>query len=96
MMTRVKKMMVKVLLVVLFVGAFSVASYYDTHTVKECTVVNTEKDIVTVVDEAGHEWQYQGVAKVGETAKITFYNNHTTGTIADDEITKVKMTKVFE
>jgi hypothetical protein len=64
--------------------------------VKECTVVSTDKDIVTVVDKAGHEWQYQGVAKVGETAKITFYNNHTTGTIADDEITRVKMTKVFE
>lgn len=70
-------------------------SYVETHyTRKDCVVVETQGQLVYVVDTIGYEWCYEAeddVPAVGTVVDVHMYTAHTDSYIYDDEIVDVKV-----
>ncbi len=86
-------MMKKMLLVVVVLCMLCVCGYVDTHyTRKDCVVVGTEGQCVTVEDGQGHLWCYEveGEAPAcGTVVDVHMYNNNTHNNIYDDEVVAI-------
>lgn len=72
-----------------------VCSYVEHHyTRKDCVVVETEGQLVTVEDTVGYTWCYEveGEApSVGTVVDVHMFTNLTDNTIYDDEIVGVRV-----
>jgi hypothetical protein len=79
--------------VVIFIILFSSCSYIEHHyTRKDCVVVETEGQLVTVEDVVGHAWCYEvegDVPSVGTVVDLHMFTNLTDSYIYDDEIVRV-------
>ena len=85
----VKGVVVVVLLLCMWVACCYVECHY---TRKDCTVVEVEQRLVTVVDKTGNEWCYEvegDAPSVGTRIDVHMYTAHTDGYIYDDEIVGV-------
>ena len=87
------KRVLTVVMVVVMVGLFCFASWYETHyTRQDCTVVEYTEDLVTVVDKCGYLWDFRAEGlEIGDVVDLKMYTNHTDNTIFDDEITDYKL-----
>ncbi len=81
-----------VTMLVVFLVMFVSVSWIDTHyTRHDCEVIRCVKDVVTVEDNCGYQWQFIGGGyNVGDTVSLKMYTNHTHNYIFDDEIIEVK------
>lgn len=70
-------------------------SYVETHyTRKDCVVVETQGQLVYVVDTVGYEWCYEAegdVPTVGTVVDVHMHTAHTDSYIYDDEIVGVRV-----
>ena len=68
-------------------------SYVETHyTRKDCVVVETQGQLVYVVDTVGYEWCYVAegdVPTVGTVVHLHMHTNHTVEYVYDDEVVGV-------
>ena len=60
-------------------------SYESTYT-RQAIITNSENGIVTVQDNCGYIWEYNGSATVGDSITLVMYDNHTSN--IDDDIIK--------
>ena len=85
--------MKRVVIVVVLLCMLCACGYVETHyTRKDCVVVETQGQLVYVVDTVGYEWCYEvegDVPAVGTVVDVRMYNNHTDTYIYDDEIVSV-------
>lgn len=94
---RVTDVVVGMLIVVVMIGMMCACSYVESHyTRKDCVVVEVEQRLVTVEDQAGHQWcyymdseDYVDVPCVGTVVDLHMFTNLTDGYIYDDEIVRV-------
>ena len=107
-MTKVDKRRVKrqrakairtVVLIIIIITSYCIASHYDTHYTNNATITRVEHydDINTVfaLDEVGHVWEFKANnAYCGQSVELKMYNNHTT-TVEDDEVVGVKAVAVI-
>ena len=92
---RLTEMLSMLMVVVFFVGALCACSYVETHyTRKDCVVVETEGQLVTVEDRAGYVWCYEvedTAPSVGTVVDLHMYTNNTDSYIYDDEVVSVSV-----
>ena len=77
--------------------AFGLVGHIETHyTRKDCTVVEVEQRLITVVDKCGYEWcyymdseDYADVPSIGTKVDLKMFTAYTDNTIEDDEIVKI-------
>lgn len=81
----IKKILV-VLSIILLLGIIGKAE--STYT-REAIVTNSNSGIVTVEDNCGYIWEYEGSATVGECVTLIMSDNHTSK-ITDDIVEGVK------
>lgn len=87
----VDKIVTFVIALVAFCGVLVFSAYIETHYNRECVVVNVSNDVITLKDECGYLWEYQGTGcKAGDKVIAKMYNNHTDSNVFDDVITDVK------
>ena len=79
--------------IVIFIVILGACGYVESHyTRKDCTVVSTEGQLVTVEDKQGHVWCYEiedNAPCVGTKVDLHMYTNHTDSYIYDDEVVGV-------
>lgn len=92
---KIRETIAMVLIVVVFMGMLGVCGYVETHyTRKDCVVVETEGQLVTVEDKVGYVWCYEAegdVPTVGTVVDVHMYTAHTDSYIYDDEIVGVSV-----
>jgi hypothetical protein len=85
-----KKVLVGMLLLGLFLGATYVAHNY---TRKDCEVVMVENGVVRFEDNCGFYWDWEieenEYFEVGDFVDLKMHDNCTGGNVEDDTITKV-------
>ena len=89
----VKKILLTVLILSLFIGTFLACSYYEHNYKKDGTVsviYHTEHRMM-IEDSQGNEWytEYDDVSSVGDKVIITIFDNCTDTNINDDVVRKV-------
>ena len=81
--------------ILIMVSIFCACSYAETHyTRKDCVVVETQGQLVCVVDTVGYEWCYEAegdVPTVGTVVDVRMHTAHTDNYIYDDEIVNVRV-----
>jgi hypothetical protein len=84
-------MMKKILIAVLLLAGFGVASYYEhNYTRKDCEVIEASAGGAILVDACGFTWAVEGEGyEVGQIADLKMHNSYTSGCIDDDVIKKV-------
>ena len=84
-----------VIVAVLMLCAWVACCYVECHyTRKDCVVVETQGQLVHVVDTVGYEWCYEAeddVPTVGTVVDVHMYTAHTDSYIYDDEIVDVRV-----
>ena len=90
---RVRETVKVVVTVVVLMAMLCMCSYVEHHyTRKDCVVVETVGQLVTVEDTVGHVWCYEvedNVPVVGTVVDLHMYTSLTDGYIYDDEIVGV-------
>lgn len=82
--------MKKIIIVIILLGLFCWASYYEHNYTREVEVINVHGCDITVADNHGHEWVFFGAGyEVGDIITIKMNTNGTTNTVYDDEIVEV-------
>ena len=56
---------------------------------RQAIITNSENGIVTVQDNCGYIWQYNGSATIGDSVILVMYDNHTSK-ITDDIVKGIK------
>ena len=81
----------KILVLVLFIGAFYGISYYQhNYTRENCKVVQSYNGIATIEDCTGNYWEYEdNNLQVGDCVDLKMFDNLSDTNIEDDIITKV-------
>lgn len=90
---RIKTFVEHVFVTVMIIVIFCVCSWYETHYTKLATVTTTYKNVVTVKDEFGDEWEFEDNErhyKKDDIVKMTMNSMGTIDNIYDDEIEGVK------
>lgn len=75
-----KKTITTIIMVVMFIAGYTVASYIDTHYTKEATItyINHQTEECTALDEQGHLWTFKANnLNCGQEVKLIMNNNHT-------------------
>ena len=68
--------------------------YIETHYTRQATVIEVNGDVITVEDNCGYLWDFEGDGfTVGDNVSIKMYNNTTDNIIKDDEIINVTINK---
>ena len=92
---RVAETVKSVVVVIVVLCMLCACSYVETHyTRKDCVVVETQGQLVYVVDTVGYEWCYEvegNVPTVGTVVDVYMYTAHTDSYIYDDEIVDVRV-----
>ena len=94
----VKKYIGDILFSLMFWGAFiilvSFCGYIETHYTRQATVIEVNGDVITVEDNCGYIWDFEGDGfTVGDNVSMKMYNNTTDNIIKDDEIINVTINK---
>ena len=81
-----------VLVIMLLVGMFCGASYYEHNYIrKDCVVVEASPTGAIFEDKCGFTWYVDCEGyEVGDKADLKMYNNHTDNCIDDDEVRGLK------
>ena len=81
-----------VLVIMLLVGMFCGASYYEhNYTRQDCVVVEANPTGAIFEDKCGFTWYVECEGyEVGDKADLKMYNNHTDNCIDDDEVRGLK------
>ena len=81
-----------VLVIMLLVGMFCGASYYEhNYTREDCVVVEASPTGAIFEDKCGFTWYVDCEGyEVGDKADLKMYNNHTDNCIDDDEVRGLK------
>ena len=68
--------------------------YIETHYTRQATVIEVNGDVITVEDNCGYLWDFEGDCfTVGDNVSMKMYNNATDNIIKDDEIINVTINK---
>lgn len=83
-----------VIITMLLLCMWIACCYVECHyTRKGCTVIETQGQLVCIVDTVGHEWCYEAegdVPTVGTVVDVHMHTAHTDSYIYDDEIVDVR------
>lgn len=81
-----------IIIIVVMITMYLLASYIDTHYTREATIIHTVNNYYAVaVDDCGNEWKFcADNVHVGQTIDMKMYTNHT-NTIYDDEVVDIKI-----
>jgi hypothetical protein len=90
-MNKTVKKIAIISLTVLAIITLKYATYYSTHyTLKDCKVVETSGDEITVEDTKGELWCFYGDNfSIGDTLDVIMDNNNTMGVYTDDKVEKI-------
>ena len=75
-----KKTITTIMMIIMFLVGYTVASYTDTHYTKEATItyINHQTDECVALDEQGYFWEFKANnLKCGQEVKLIMNNNHT-------------------
>ena len=87
----INKLVTFVLALVAFCAVLAFSAYVETHYTRECTVIDVSNDVITLKDECGYLWEYEGTGcEAGDKVIVKMYNNHTDSNVFDDVIIDVK------
>lgn len=86
-----KKKIISFISLFIVILCFYFCSFVETHYTREGIVVENNDNLITVKDECGYLWDFEGNDfKVNERVKLTMDTNHTDSNIFDDKIIHVK------
>ena len=88
-----KKTITTIMMIIMFLVGYTVASYYDTHYTKEATItyINHQTNKCVALDEQGHLWEFKANnLNCGQEVKLIMNNNHTIDN-HDDIVENVKV-----
>ena len=75
-----KKTITTIIMIIMFLVGYTVASYIDTHYSKEVTItyINHQTNECVALDEQGHLWEFKANnIECGQEVKLIMHNNHT-------------------
>lgn len=82
-----------IVIIVVLMSMWIMCCYVECHyTRKDCKVIETQGQMVTVEDKIGYTWCYEAegdVPSVGAMVDVYMYTAHTDSYIYDDEIIRV-------
>ena len=90
---KIKNFVKNTFVVITIIGVFCGCSWYETHYTKIATVKTTYKNVVTVKDEFGDEWEFEDDKRQyrkDDVVKMTMNSMGTFDNFYDDEIERVK------
>ena len=89
-----KKKIISFVSLFIVIFCFYFCSSVETHYTREGIVVENNNNLITVKDDCGHLWDFEGNDfKVNERVELTMDTNHTDSNIFDDKIIHVKEIK---
>lgn len=81
---KIKVITIVLIGIILFIFILGKVGYMEDHYTKEGTVTNIQNGIVTVKDNQGYFWEFEGSNfKIGDKVELLMSANHT-GTFEDD------------
>ena len=90
-MKNMNKFVTFIIALVAFCAVFAFSAYVETHYTRKCTVINVSNEVITLKDECGYLWEYEGIGyKAGDKVIAKMYTNHTDSNVFDDVIIDVK------
>ena len=91
-MQKRRKTVKNIILIMIVIIIFCLCSWYETHYIREATVIDVTDNIITVVDKYDHTWSFEGDGfNVDDKVKLIIDTMHTDSNISDDEIEDVKI-----
>jgi hypothetical protein len=87
-----KKTIISIMMIVMFLIGYGVASYYDTHYTKDATItyINHMTEECIALDEQGYLWEFKANnLDCGQKVRLIMNNNHTIDN-HDDIVENVK------
>ena len=80
------------LTIILALGLFIMAcNFENNYTRKDCKVVEINGNIITVEDNCGYLWDFEGEGyELGQKVDLKMHTTHTINTIIDDYIKSVE------
>ena len=98
---RVKRQRAKairtVVLIIIIIASYCIASCYDTHYTNNAEITRVEYNTNTVfaLDEQGHVWEFKADnLACGQMVELKMFNNHTIA-VEDDEVVGAKAVAVI-
>jgi hypothetical protein len=89
---RAKEIIKNVIIIIAIVIIFCWCSWDESHYTREATVIGIIGNTVTVMDECGYTWAFEGNDfNVNDKVKLMMSTMHTDSNIFDDKIEDVKM-----
>lgn len=89
---KVRKTVKNITLMITVVVVFCWYSLYETHYIREATVIDVTDNIITVIDRCNYTWSFEGDGfNVDDEVRLIMNTMHTDSNIFDDEIKDVKM-----
>ena len=88
-----KKTITTIIMVIMFIAGYAVASYIDTHYTKDATItyINHQTKECTALDKQGYLWTFKtNNLNCGQEVKLIMNNNHTIDN-HDDIVENVKI-----
>lgn len=88
-----KRTITTIIMIVMFLVSYGVASYYDTHYTKDATItyINHQTEECTALDEQGYLWKFKANnIGCGQEVKLIMDNNHTIDN-TDDKVINVRI-----
>ena len=82
-------MLKKILIVLSIMLVLGLMWSYESTYARQAIITNSENGIVTVQDNCGYIWEYNGSATVGDSITLVMYDNHTSN-IDDDVVKEVR------
>ena len=87
----INKLLAFMIALVAFCAVLAFSAYVETHYTRECTVIDVSNEVITLKDECGYLWEYEGTGcETGDKVIAKMYNNHTDSNVFDDVIIDVK------
>lgn len=88
---RAKEIIKNVIIIIAIVITFCWCSWDESHYTREATVIGIIGNTVTVMDECGYTWAFEGNDfNVNDKVKLMMNTMHTDSNIFDDKIEDVK------
>lgn len=88
---RTKEIMKNIIIIMAIIIIFCWCSWDESHYTREATVIGIIGNTVTVMDECGYTWAFEGNDfNVNDKVKLMMNTMHTDSNIFDDKIEDVK------
>ena len=86
-----RKTITTIIVTIIMLSLIYVSCWYESHYIREATVIEVTDNIVTVIDDTNNLWSFKGTDfNVNDKVKMTMDSMNTDLNIYDDEITNVK------